>query len=118
MGKRFPLQISIALRLSIFKLKSCRCCQNSCLACHNRTKAKAGAALETPADILKGGDSGPAVVAGKSTQSLVLKAASHDPSVDSPMPPPDNKVNAPPLTSAQLGVIKLWIDQGRAGRSA
>ena len=88
----------------------------SCLACHNRTKAKAGLVLETPADILKGGDSGPAAVVSKGAQSLLLKAASHDPSVDSPMPPPDNKVNAPPLTGAQLGLIKLWIDQGARGK--
>lgn len=89
--------------------------RSSCLACHNRTKAKASLVLETPADIRKGGDSGPAAVPHKAEQSLLLKAARHDPSVDSPMPPPENKVNAPDLTSAQLGLIRLWIDQGAAG---
>ena len=87
----------------------------SCLACHNKTKAKAKLVLETPADIRKGGDSGPAVVAGKGNESLLLKAAAHDPSVDSPMPPPENKVNAAPLTPQQLGLIRLWIDQGATG---
>jgi len=90
--------------------------RTSCLACHNKTKAKAKLVLETPADIRKGGESGPAVVAGHGSQSLLLKAASHDASVDSPMPPPDNKVNAPDLTSEQLGLISLWIDQGAAGQ--
>jgi len=89
--------------------------RESCLACHNRTKAKAKLVLETPADILKGGDSGPAAVPGKGEQSLMIKAAAHDPSVDSPMPPPDNKVNAPQLTSAQLALLKFWIDQGAKG---
>ena len=31
--------------------------RTSCLACHNRTKAKADLILETPADMLKGGES-------------------------------------------------------------
>src|SRR6266567_3086903 len=34
---------------------------SNCLACHNKTKAKAGLILETPADMLKGGDTGPAI---------------------------------------------------------
>jgi len=89
--------------------------RNSCLACHNRTKAKASLILETPADIKKGGDSGSAVIAGKPAESLLLKAASHDPSVDSPMPPPDNKVNAPDLKPDQLALIQLWIAQGASG---
>ena len=89
--------------------------RESCLACHNKTKAKAKLVLETPADILKGGDSGPAIFPGKGDQSLMFKAAAHDPSVDSPMPPPDNKVNAPRLTAAQLALIRMWIDQGAKG---
>lgn len=89
--------------------------RESCLACHNRTKAKAGLVLETPADIRKGGDSGPAALPGKGASSPLLKAAAHDPSADSPMPPPDNKVNAHDLTPAQLGLVRLWIDQGAAG---
>ncbi|HEX8911142.1 MAG TPA: c-type cytochrome domain-containing protein, partial [Humisphaera sp.] len=49
----------------------------SCLACHNKTKPKAGLVLETPADIRKGGDSGPAAVAGKPEDSLLIKSAAH-----------------------------------------
>jgi len=69
--------------------------------------------LETPATILEGGDTGPAVVAGKSTESLLLKLAAHqdDPS----MPPENNDVAAKPMTSQELGLIKLWIDQGAKG---
>ena len=32
--------------------------KRSCLACHNTTKAKAGLNLESPAAIMKGGDTG------------------------------------------------------------
>jgi WD40 repeat protein len=87
----------------------------SCLACHNKSKPKAGLILETPAEIRKGGDDGLVIKPGKSAESLLLKAASHAPDVDSPMPPPNNKVAAPDLTSEQLGLIRLWIDQGATG---
>jgi WD40 repeat protein len=87
----------------------------SCLACHNQTKPKAGLVLETPAAILKGGDNGPAVVPGKPEESMLIMASSHaDPDIEV-MPPPNNKVNAPNLTSAQLGLIALWIKQGATG---
>lgn len=85
--------------------------KNNCLACHNKTTSKAGLILETPADMLKGGDSGPAIAPKKGGASLILKVAAHqDP--DTVMPPPDNKVQASNLTSDELGLLKLWIDQG------
>src|SRR6185503_3674261 len=87
--------------------------KNNCLACHNQTKAKADLILETPQTILKGGESGPAVVPGKSAESLLLKLAAHQ---DKPaMPPRENKVAASNLTSEQLGLVKAWIDQGAKG---
>lgn len=87
--------------------------KRSCLACHNTTKAKAGLNLESPATILKGGDSGPAAVIGKGAESLLLRTASH--AEDPPMPPPGNKVNAPDLSPEDLGLLKLWVDQGLKG---
>ena len=33
------------------------------------------------------------------------------------MPPPDNDVKAKPLTPQELGLIKLWIDQGAKGEA-
>lgn len=85
----------------------------NCLACHNKTKAKADLVLETPADILKGGENGPAVVPGKSAVSLILQAAAHQ--GETVMPPVGNKVAAVDLTGEQLGLIRLWIDQGAKG---
>ena len=87
--------------------------KNNCLACHNQTKAKADLILETPQTILKGGESGPAVVPGKSAESLLLRVASHQ---EKPlMPPKDNKVAALDLTPEELGLIRSWIDQGAKG---
>ena len=88
----------------------------NCVACHNTKKAENSLVLETPQSILKGGDSGPAVVAKNGAESLLLKVASH---IDEPfMPPADNNVGAVALTSEQLGLLKLWIDQGATGQAS
>ena len=87
--------------------------RRNCLACHNSTEAESDLILETPATILKGGGEGPAVTAGKSAESLLLKLASRQ--QESFMPPDDNTVGANSLTSRELGLIKLWIDQGAKG---
>ncbi len=85
----------------------------NCTACHNTKKSENSLVLETPQTILKGGDSGPAVVPKMSAESLLLKAAAHQ---DEPfMPPADNKVGAVALSSEQLGLIKRWIDEGATG---
>lgn len=85
----------------------------SCLACHNQTTAKAELVLETPQDILKGSENGAVVVPGQGSESLLLQVASH--AKKPRMPPKDNKVNAADLTPDQLGLIRLWIDQGAKG---
>ncbi|WP_425617868.1 c-type cytochrome domain-containing protein [Anatilimnocola sp. NA78] len=87
--------------------------RRNCLACHSATEAQSDLTLETPALILKGGSEGPSVVAGKSAESLLLKLAARQ--KEPVMPPPDNDVKAKPLTSQELGLIKLWIDQGAKG---
>lgn len=82
----------------------------NCLACHNRTSSKGDLLLETPADILKGGESGPAAVAGKAAESLLFKLSTHESKPR--MPPRENKVNARDLTPEELGIVAAWIDQG------
>lgn len=88
--------------------------RQNCLACHNRTNAEADLILEAPHTILKGGSTGAGVVAGNSGESLLLQAAFHHEDV-SQMPPPDNEVGAQDLTPQQLGLLRLWIDQGAKG---
>ena len=87
--------------------------RKACLACHNATEANGKLVLETPVTILKGGESGPAVVARNGVASLLLKVAAQQ--VEPKMPPADNDVGAKPLTSQELGLLKLWIDQGATG---
>lgn len=87
--------------------------QKNCLPCHNATDAKGDLVLETPVTILKGGETGPSVVPGKSAESLLLKVAAHQSKPT--MPPKNNKANAQALTPDELGLLKLWIDQGATG---
>lgn len=89
--------------------------QKNCLACHSGTKAENGLVMESPQSMIKGGDSGPAIVPKKSAASLIFKLAAH---LDDPvMPPRDNKVNAANLTPDELGLLKAWIDQGAEGQA-
>ncbi|MCB1090664.1 MAG: hypothetical protein KDL87_03985, partial [Verrucomicrobiae bacterium] len=85
----------------------------NCLACHNSTKAKADLILESPKDMLKGGETGPAIEPGKGDNSLLFTTAAH---IEEPtMPPANNKSKAKDLTPDQLALLKLWIDQGAKG---
>ncbi|MEQ1858645.1 MAG: c-type cytochrome domain-containing protein [Chthoniobacteraceae bacterium] len=84
---------------------------DNCLACHCETTTKGGLNLETPELMLKGGESGAGIVRGKASESLVLQAAAHL-DADLVMPPRENKAKAKNLTAEQLGLLKLWIDQG------
>lgn len=85
----------------------------NCLACHNESKPKAALSLESPQDMIKGGDSGPAIVPGKGADSFLFTTAAH---LEEPtMPPTNNKSKAENLTPDQLALLKLWIDQGAKG---
>ena len=87
--------------------------RNNCLPCHNRTRAKADIVLETPQDILTGNDDGPLAVPGKPEESYLFLVSAH---LEEPeMPPIKNKVSAKPLTPKELGLMKLWIQQGVKG---
>ena len=84
--------------------------RKKCLACHNETDAESDLVLESPAAILKGGFEGPSVIAGNSDESLLLNVAAHR--AEPIMPPEDNDADAENLTPEELGLLKLWIDQG------
>jgi len=80
----------------------------SCMKCHGRGKDKGGLRIDSRETLLKGGDSGPAVVAGKSAESLLIALVQgFDP--DNLMPKKGSR-----LTPEQIGVLRAWIDQGLA----
>jgi mono/diheme cytochrome c family protein len=72
-----------------------------CLECHGEEKPKSGLKLTSRANVLKGGTRGPAVVAGKPEESLLLKALRHDD--DLRMPPKDK------LSDKQIAVLTRWV---------
>jgi len=84
---------------------------DNCLSCHCQTTTKGGLNIETPELMRKGGESGVSIIPGKGSDSLLFQAAAHL-DEDIPMPPRDNKAKAKNLTPEQLGLLKLWIDQG------
>ena len=80
-----------------------------CLACHNQKTQVHGLRLDRKSFALKGGNSGtPAIVPGKSSDSLLYRYTSGlDPEIV--MPP-----TGPRLSHKELEMIKTWIDQGAA----
>ena len=112
---RKPIEIAALSRTSTvdFEKEILPMLKRNCLACHNQTKAEEKLVLETPKDILKGGDSGPAVVPGNPDKSLLLMLSAHQKKPI--MPPAGNKAGAVNLTPNELALIKLWIQQGAKG---
>jgi len=81
--------------------------EQRCYECHGEKKQKSGIRFDRKATVFKGGDSGkPAVVSGKSGESLLFqRVVSTDP--DELMPPKGEK-----LTDAQVATLRAWIDEG------
>lgn len=80
--------------------------ETSCIKCHGRGKTKGGFQLESRESLLKGGDSGPAIVLGQSAESYLIELVSGlDP--ENIMPEKGTK-----LTPLQVGLLRAWIDQG------
>jgi hypothetical protein len=82
---------------------------NHCYKCHGEKKQKGDLRLDSPALILKGGDSGePIFLAGQSAQSHLIKLVSRvDP--DDAMPP---EGKGDPLNEVQVETLRNWIDEG------
>jgi cytochrome c553 len=78
-----------------------------CLKCHGGDKTRAGFDLATREGLLKGGDNGIAVVAGKSKDSRLLKLLRHQ--EEPHMPAKEAK-----LSDAEIDRIAAWIDLGAA----
>jgi mono/diheme cytochrome c family protein len=75
-----------------------------CLKCHGAgKKPKAGLDLRSAAGLLKGGESGPALVPGSAEKSLLLQMIRKE-----EMPPKGN----PRLTAEEIALLRRWIDAG------
>ena len=82
----------------------------NCIACHNVTVSEGDLILENLEAILKGGSTGPAVVAEKPDESLIYMLARRG--AEPVMPPLPNDRQAKQLDPKQLGILRQWIVEG------
>ena len=80
----------------------------SCYRCHGPKKQQGGLDLHVPERALAGGDSGPAIVPGKSAESRLIRYVGGL-DEDNKMPPEGAGES---LSPAQIGLLRGWIDQG------
>lgn len=80
--------------------------EKSCANCHGHGRSKGKFRIDNRETFLAGGSSGPAVVTGKSGESLLIELVmGFDP--DSIMPAKGSK-----LKPEQIALLRAWIDQG------
>src|SRR3954467_955380 len=63
---------------------------DSCTKCHGPEKQRGGLRLDSRAALLKGGETGPAILPGKPNESLLLKAVRYE----GPEMPPKKRLKA------------------------
>src|SRR5688572_13681818 len=76
----------------------------NCAACHSQQNRTSGLALDARADVLQGGNRGPAVKVGAPAESLLITAIEQ--TGDLKMPPGRR------LSEDQIAVIRKWVEQG------
>ena len=74
-----------------------------CAKCHGDRRNRGNLRLDSREAILKGGDSGPAVVPGKPDESLLMEAVRHE---SFEMPPEKT------LSRAEIESLEIWIRDG------
>ena len=80
-----------------------------CTACHGTRRKEGGLDLRTRESILKGGKKGPAAIAGKPEESLLLERVHAE-----EMPPRRLlvSVSVKPMTPSELSTLQRWIAAG------
>ncbi|MSU28170.1 MAG: DUF1549 domain-containing protein, partial [Pedosphaera sp.] len=78
-----------------------------CYQCHGATQPKHGLRLDTAAFAIKGGQSGAAIKPGNSSDSLLVQVISGTHKDITRMP-----YKKPPLSEAQVTLVRRWIDEG------
>ncbi|MBP1691671.1 MAG: hypothetical protein H6Q32_1023 [Bacteroidetes bacterium] len=80
--------------------------RHGCTGCHG---GSGGLFVGTPAQLLTGGDHGPAVVAGQAASSNLIRKLQVSPPFGTRMPQ-----GGPYLPDSTVNVISAWINQGAA----
>lgn len=79
----------------------------NCLSCHDAKEADGELVLETHESLMKGGETGKAIVPGKSGESLLVTSIER---TKKPFMPPPKKGEK--LSDAEIATIRAWIDAG------
>lgn len=81
---------------------------SKCQSCHNPDKIKGGLLLHDYEEMLKGGESGPAVIPGNPEESELFRRVTLPEDHDDFMP----AEGKPGLTGDQVALVQWWIEQG------
>ena len=81
-----------------------------CVMCHGPDESESGLRVDAGQLMLDGGDRGPAIVPGKSQESLLYQALVGEGEEDVTAMPLDSD----PLSKKEIEIIKKWIDAGAA----
>jgi hypothetical protein len=100
-----PGQSASADPESFFELTIRPVLAGTCFKCHGEKKTSGGLRVDSRGALLKGGDSGPAVVPGDPSRSLLIAVLRHS-AGDIKMPPGRK------LAEAALADFETWIRQG------
>ena len=80
-----------------------------CVACHSHDAPESNLKLLSLASMITGGDSGPALIPGKPSESLILRRIL---GLDEPKMPPEDSAQPTP---EEIETIERWIEQGAQG---
>lgn len=75
-----------------------------CRGCHTKSKAEGGLSMDSVADMLKGGDSGPLFDVKEPDTSLLIDMVVGD--------QPEMPKNQPPLSAAKIDIFRQWLKEG------
>jgi hypothetical protein len=106
-GCALPAHAQDAAKIDFFEKKIRPVLVESCYSCHSTQakKTRGGLKLDTRDAVMKGGDTGPALIPGKSQDSLLIKAIRYD-DLDLKMPPKGK------LSAEVVRDFEKWIDMG------
>ncbi|MFM7867356.1 MAG: c-type cytochrome domain-containing protein, partial [Planctomycetaceae bacterium] len=93
-------------QLEIFEKRIRPLLAEHCLQCHGPEKQEGGFNLVTRESLIKGGDSGSALVAGKPNESLLIEAVEY---LSEPKMPPSGK-----LPAEKIEHLRRWVESGAA----
>lgn len=99
-----------AAQVEFFEAKVRPILVDSCYSCHSAEsgKSKGGLTLDTKSAVLRGGELGPAVVAGDPERSLLIEVVRYA-NEDLQMPPKDKGGK---LSPDQIAILEEWVRMG------